>query len=178
MLTPNVTFTNYDNQDLDGKKAIVVMETADYDAAVDAALISLKTGSFSSPGYYLIVQESMREEIEWRLRERFSASRTGALLDKMIDFPEESRFEAPKKVLDHLGESHLEVSVWIYGSLYFVLKGLSFIQLNKSIGDESRKCSRGFRRTTLVASNSINATWANITHVHVPLSKRAADTSW
>ena len=46
--------------DVDGKKAIVVMETADCDAAVDAALIALKTTCYTGPGLYLIVQDCMK----------------------------------------------------------------------------------------------------------------------
>lgn len=87
------------------------MEMGDCDAAVDAALIAMKTSGFSSPGLYLIVQDSVRDEVEWRLRERFSASRSGTLLDKMVDFPEDSQFEAPKKLLEFLEGTRLDVHV-------------------------------------------------------------------
>ena len=36
------------------------METADCDAAVDAALIALKTTCYTGPGLYLIVQDCMK----------------------------------------------------------------------------------------------------------------------
>lgn len=86
------------------------MEMGDCDAAVDAALIAMKTSNFTSPGLYLIVQDSMRDEIEWRLRERFSASRSGTLLDKMVDFPQDPRFEAPGKLIEQLEATRLDVS--------------------------------------------------------------------
>ncbi|XP_046456793.1 uncharacterized protein LOC124203933 [Daphnia pulex] len=95
--------------DLDGKKAVVVLETGDCDAAVDAALTALKTSSFNSCGLYLIVQDSMLEEIDWRLRERFNASRSGELLDKTIDFTEDSCYQAPSKVTDYLQGTKLDI---------------------------------------------------------------------
>ncbi len=86
------------------------METGDCDAAVDAALMALKTSSYTGSGLYLIVQDSMMEEIDWRLRERFNASHSGDLLDKMVDFAADSRFAAPQKVIDYLGGTSLDVS--------------------------------------------------------------------
>jgi acyl-CoA reductase-like NAD-dependent aldehyde dehydrogenase len=101
-------------QDLDGKKAVVVLETGDCDAAVDAALTALKTSSFNSCGLYLIVQDSMLEEIDWRLRERFNASRSGELLDKTIDFTADSCYQAPSKVTDYLQGTKLDVSIFVF----------------------------------------------------------------
>nr|CAH0109071.1 unnamed protein product [Daphnia galeata] len=95
--------------DLDGKKAVVVMETADCDAAVDAALTALKTSSYTSAGFYLIVQDSVMEEVDWRLRERFNASRSGELLDKTIDFTTDSSYQAPSKVTDYLQGTKLDI---------------------------------------------------------------------
>lgn len=97
-------------KDLDGKKAVVVMESGDCDAAVDAALTALKTSSYMSPGFYLVVQDSMLEEVDWRLKERFNASRTGELLDKTIDFTVDSRFPCPSKVTEYLQTTKLDVS--------------------------------------------------------------------
>lgn len=96
--------------DLDGKKAIVVMETGDCDAAVDAALFALKSSSASTgPGLYFLVQDSERDEIIWRLRERFEKCRSGDWLDKMTDFPDHQRFEAPKEVSDYFNDTRLDV---------------------------------------------------------------------
>lgn len=95
--------------DLDGKKAVVVMESGDCDAAVDAALTALKTSSYMSPGFYLVVQDSMLEEVDWRLKERFNASRTGELLDKTIDFTVDSRFPCPSKVTEYLQTTKLNI---------------------------------------------------------------------
>lgn len=96
-------------KDLDGKKAVVVMESGDCDAAVDAALTALKTSSYMSPGFYLVVQDSMLEEVDWRLKERFNASRTGELLDKTIDFTVDSRFPCPSKVTEYLQTTKLNI---------------------------------------------------------------------
>jgi cephalosporin hydroxylase len=88
------------------------METGDCDAAVDAALTALKTTSYISAGLYLIVQDSMLEEIDWRLRERFNASRLGELLEKTVDFTADSSYQAPKKVTDYLQGTQLDVSIY------------------------------------------------------------------
>lgn len=95
--------------DLDGKKAIVAMETGDCDAAVDAALCALKSSTSTSPGLYFLVQDSVQDEIMWRLRERFDKCRSGDWLDKMTDFPENQRFESPKQVDDFFKETRLDV---------------------------------------------------------------------
>ena len=50
------------------------------------------------------------EDVDWRLRERFGASRSGDLLDKMVDFANDSRFGAPQKVIDYLGGTGLDVN--------------------------------------------------------------------
>jgi hypothetical protein len=94
------------------------METADCDAAVDAALTALKTSSYTSAGFYLIVQDSVMEEVDWRLRERFNASRSGELLDKTIDFATDSSYQAPSKVTDYLQGTKLDVSIL---KVYFYL---------------------------------------------------------
>jgi acyl-CoA reductase-like NAD-dependent aldehyde dehydrogenase len=97
---------------LDGKKAIVAMETGDCDAAVDAALCALKSSSASTgSGLYFLVQDSERDEIIWRLRERFEKCRSGDWLDKMTDFPDHQRFEAPKEVGDYFNETRLDVII-------------------------------------------------------------------
>ena len=88
-----------------------MLETGDCDAAVDAVLTTLKTSSYTGAGLYLIVQDSMLEEIDWRLRERFNASRSGELLDKMIDFTVDSNYQAPSKVTDYLKATKLDVSI-------------------------------------------------------------------
>ncbi|XP_057369530.1 betaine aldehyde dehydrogenase-like [Daphnia carinata] len=95
--------------DLDGKKAVVVMESGDCDAAVDAALTSLKTSSYMSPGFYLVVQDSMLEEVDWRLKERFISSRSGELLDKTIDFTVDARFPCPSKVTEYFQTTKLDI---------------------------------------------------------------------
>lgn len=94
---------------MDGKKAFVATDTGDHDAVVDAAIVGLKTSGHSSPGLYLIVQESVLEEITWRLNERFTASRSGDLLNKMVDFSTDSRFGAPKLLTDYLEGTQLNV---------------------------------------------------------------------
>lgn len=99
----------WNRTDLDGKKAVVVMESGDCDAAVDATLTALKTNSYMSPGLYLIVQDSVLEEVDWRLKERFSASRTGELLDKTVDFTADSRFQCPSQVTEYLKKTKLDV---------------------------------------------------------------------
>lgn len=90
------------------------MEAGDCDAAVDAAIVGLKTSCHRSPGLYMAVQESMLDEISWRLRERFSASRSGDLLDKMVDFSTDPRYEAPRKLTEYLKGTQLEASDTIY----------------------------------------------------------------
>lgn len=86
------------------------METGDCDAAVDAAITSLKTSCCSSAGSYLIVQDSMLDDVEWRLRERFSACRSGALLDKTVDFSSDEQFQGPTEVSEYLNKTQLDVS--------------------------------------------------------------------
>ena len=92
-----------------GKKAVVAMETGDCDGAVDAALVALKMSSFKSNGLYLLVQDSVANEINGRLRDRLSRCRSGNYLDKMTDILNHPEFIASKEVTDYLDQTRLDV---------------------------------------------------------------------
>lgn len=88
----------------------MVAETGDCDAAVDAALVSLKASGSNSPGLYMIVQDSLLEDVTWRLKDRFKNGRSGDVLDAFVDFASCPRFQAPKAVSDFLQNTPLDVS--------------------------------------------------------------------
>ena len=94
----------------DGKNGIAILESGDCDAAVDAAVCSLKTASCLSPGSYLFVQDSLLEDVSWRLRERFAECRTGHLLNSMTDICDHVQFSVGKQVSDYLESTNLEVN--------------------------------------------------------------------
>lgn len=95
--------------DLDGKKAVVAMETGDCDAAVDAALHALKTSGRSAAGLYLIVQDSLLEDITWRMKDRLKSSCPGDVLDSTTDFSDGQEFKGPQPVLDYFQSTKLDV---------------------------------------------------------------------
>ncbi len=85
------------------------METGDCDAAVDAALNALKTSGRSAPGLYLIVQDSLLEDVTWRMKDRLKSSRPGDVLDTSTDFSDGQQFKAPQPVLDYFQTTKLDV---------------------------------------------------------------------
>lgn len=97
--------------DLDGKKAVVAMETGDCDAAVDAALHALKTSGRSAAGLYLIVQDSLLEDITWRMKDRLKSSCPGGVLDSTTDFSDGQEFKGPQPVLDYFQSTKLDVCI-------------------------------------------------------------------
>lgn len=96
--------------DLDGKKAIVAMETGDCDAAVDAALRALKASGKDGAGAYLIVQDSLLDDVTWRMKDRLKTARVGDVLDAATDFANGQQFQTPKQVLDYFKDTRLDVS--------------------------------------------------------------------
>ena len=89
---------------------MVVMETADVDASVDAALVSLKTGGFRCGGFYLLVQDSQLEQVTWRLRERFTRCHAGHVLNKATDLADHPQFAVQQRIADYLEAVDVEVS--------------------------------------------------------------------
>lgn len=102
---------------MEGKRVVVAHETADCDAVVDACLFSLKASSYKTPGTYLVVQDTLLEDINWRLRDRIATSRSGLNLDDQADFSNQTETKTPDELSKFLEKTKLDVSHLKY--LYF-----------------------------------------------------------
>ena len=151
--------------DLDGKKAIVAMETGDCDAAVDAAFCALKTSGKASSGVFLVVQDSLLEDVTWRVKDRLKSARIGSALDAATDFADGQQFQAPKQVLDYLQSTRLDVSRFYFhpASRHSIISnGLVFS------GGAGGKRSSDIQRSALVTYCSVGANGSNSSHHVLP----------